>query len=294
MTRRTTGAGLLALGLLFLAVPPAFTADVYDRYTSPILAKVVNEGAGQPIPKLTPALVAAHSNTVGVPSAALLVIKTNGGHLTKALVQFARQRTSTGAVPVALLERVVTYKPGPPLGVQAQAAMVQLYQDFLFNADLAQVVPTAVGGDVRFVADGGEGYLEAVGNAMLFLVTKPVPGTEVKKSARPVLGEEFDPVALTGSYRLHDDGRRVAKLTLKVEAEGQVSGEYVSDQSGRKYELVGKVLAAKHQFQFTVKFPQSEQVFTAWAFTRDAGALCGFSKMQEREFGFYATRLDEE
>ena len=42
-----------------------------------------------------------------------------------------------------------------------------------------------------------------------------------------------------------------------MEADGQVSGQYVSDQTGREYEVFGKVESPKHKIQFTVRFPQS-------------------------------------
>jgi hypothetical protein len=80
-----------------------------------------------------------------------------------------------------------------------------------------------------------------------------------------------------------------------VDAEGQVTGTYTSDQTGRSYEVTGKVAnTPKHEIHFTVKFPQTEQTFHGWIFTRDARAICGSTRMQQHEFGFYALRVDED
>jgi hypothetical protein len=128
----------------------------------------------------------------------------------------------------------------------------------------------------------------------MFLVTKPLAGTEPKKNAKPAVGETFEPHYFNGVYKLHDDGRRTATLTLKVDAAGEVTGEYVSEKTGQKYDVTGKVGTPKHLIQFTVKFPQSQQTFQGWMFTRDAAVICGATRFQEHEFGFYAVRQEDE
>jgi hypothetical protein len=195
-------------------------------------------------------------------------------------------------VPIALIDRFGCYKAND--AIQAAGQNLYLFNGFVFNLELGQVVPPEVGGDLRFVAEGDHGYLEPIGKAKLYLVTRPLPGTEPKKTSKPVVGAVFEAQYFEGTYQLHDDGRRSAKLTLKVDAEGLVTGEYVSALSGRKYEVTGKVLNPRHLIQFTVEFPQSKQTFQGWMFTRDARAFCGVCKMQEHEFGFYALRLEEE
>ena len=281
--------------LLLLLWPVVAWGDVFDRYTNSILSKVPEAAGAKALTKLTPDLVAQHGGKI-VPDTGgvLVVVKTNGGFASKLLVQFARQKAGDKTVPIALLERVTTYRLGHERAVLAQAPLVQLYHDFVFHLDLAQVVPADLGGDLRFVVRGEEVMLEVVGKAQMFLVTQPLAGTEAKKSARPQVGEAFEAEHLNGVYRLHDDGRRSARLALKVSPDGTLTGDYTSEQSGRKYEVTGKLSPEKHRFEFTVKFPQSVQTFQAWAFTKDAGALCGWTKLQEKEFGFYAVRLTEE
>ncbi|HMO36849.1 MAG TPA: hypothetical protein PKA06_12470, partial [Gemmatales bacterium] len=146
--------------------------------------------------------------------------------------------------------------------------------------------------DLKYVDQEG-GYLEVTGQARMYLVTGHLPGTEARKPAgRTVLGEAFDPAVLPGSYLLHDDGRRTATLEItQLDSVGNITGNYTSEQTGRQYEVTGKITTTmKHQIQFQVKFPNSVQEFTGYVFTKDAGAIAGISRMQGQEFGFYAVR----
>jgi hypothetical protein len=283
------------LWLIWLCCPLPSWADAFDRYTNTVLSQVAGAAGVVPITKFTPELALQQHLYVSNNDGILLIVKTNDGLYSKMLVKFARQRFGERTVPIALLERVTTYKPGQERVLQAFAPVVQLYEGFHFNLGLAQVVPAGLAADLLFSAPGTEGQIEPLGKAALYLLTKPLPGAEpAKPTTRPTLSDAFDPSAISGTYRLFDDGRRTARLTLRVTADGVVAGEYVSEQTGRQYEVSGKILGAKHQVQFTVKFPQVEQTFVGFAFTRDAGALAGTTTMQGREFGFYATRVDDD
>lgn len=278
--------------LCFLLITTSLQADTFDRYTNTVLRAGVESSGVQAIDKLTPALVAKHNDLFQETGGVLLIVRTNQGNYAKVLAQFARQKSQDQQIPMALLERATAYKPGQERALQAVAATVHLYDGFLFSFDLAQVVPASVGGDVRYVHTPDGGYVETVGMAKLYVVTKHLPGTEPKKPAgRTVLGEAFDPVALAGTYQLHDDGRRLARLQLAIDADGNITGSYTSEQSGRAYEVTGKITPTmKHQLNFTVKFPNSTQEFTGYLFTKDAQAICGYTKLQGQEFGFYALR----
>jgi hypothetical protein len=267
-------------------------ADVFDRYNNPLLSKVCESDSVQEIKKLTPELIGKHGKLTDS-GGTMLVVKTSGGRNAKLVVQEAQQRAGDKTIPMLLIERFVCFKPEQDQAKQAAGQTIHLYNGFQFSLDLGQVVPADVGGDLRFVADGTWGYVEPVGKAKLYLVTKHLPGTEAIKAAKPTIGETFDPQYFNGTYRLHDNGRRTAKLTLKIEADGTVSGEYISDDTGRSYDVYGKIQSPKHQIQFFVKFPQTEQSFQGFLFTKDAQAICGSSRMQDREFGFYALRSEE-
>ena len=100
------------------------------------------------------------------------------------------------------------------------------------------MVPEALGGDLQFVVDGDKVYAEPVGKAKLYLVTKHDPSVEPKKAGKFVMGDKFEAKYFTGTYRLHDDGRRSGKLVLEVDEDGKtVTGAYYSDKDGQKYDV---------------------------------------------------------
>jgi hypothetical protein len=209
-------------------------------------------------------------------------------------VETARQKIGDQTVPILIIDRFVTFKEGEERTVQASGQNIHLFEGFHFSLDLGQVVPAKMGGDLRLVVDGRKVYAEPVGKAKMYLVTRPLPGTEPKKPDKVVVGGTFEPRYFNGTYKLYDDGRRSGKLVLQVSAIGEVSGAYYSDKDGQKYDVFGKVGVPKHSIQFTIKFPRTEQVFQGWLFTGDAKALAGSSRMQDRETGFYALRVEEE
>jgi hypothetical protein len=109
-----------------------------------------------------------------------------------------------------------------------------------------------------------------------------------------VIGATFEPHYFIGKYKLFDDGRRSGQLVIsEVNASGEVVGTFYSDRDGAKYDVVGKIGAQRHAITFTVKFPQIEQSFNGFLFTGNGKAICGTTKLQEREAGFYAERVEE-
>jgi hypothetical protein len=284
------------LGVLALALAAQSAhADAFDHYVNPVLAKVPGAAGVQEIDRLTPALIDEHDRALPGITGAMLVVRTNDGRWSKVLVQAARQRTDAGnIVPTLLVERYVTYREGQERTVQARGQHVILFEGFHFGLDLGQVVPAALGGDLRVVAQGGKLQAEPVGKAKFYLLTKPLPEAAAKKAPRLIVGETFEPRYFNGAYKLYDDGRRSGTLTLQVADDGEVTGSYYSDKDGRKYEVEGKVGTPKHAIQFTIKFFKTKQVFQGWLLTGDGKALTGSSRLLDREAGFYAVRVEEE
>ncbi|MFO0929831.1 MAG: hypothetical protein U0736_22870 [Gemmataceae bacterium] len=278
--------------LLVLAVPSVVRADAFDPYTNPVLTRLIGGKNVQETKRLTPAQIVDSDRVLPRIPSAFLVVRTNGNRLAKLLVQAAKQKVDAErAVPILSIERFVTYKEGEEQTVLASGANQSLYAGFRFSLDLGQVVPEAVGGDLRFVVDGDKVYVEPVGQARLYLVTKHDPAVEPKKAGKFVMGEKFEPRYFTGAFRLHDDGRRSGRLVLKVDADGRdVTGWYYSDKDGQKYEVRGKVGSPAHAIEFTVKFPRTEQSFRGMLFTGDGKAMAGTSRMIDREAAFYAVR----
>jgi hypothetical protein len=280
--------------LLAGAFPQVVYADAFDHYTNTVLTKVPDAKGIKEIKQLTPALIADHDGVLARTTGTMVVIKTNETRYAKLLVQDARQKTtSTEAVPILLIERYVTYKEGEEQAVQAKGQNIRLFDGFQFNLDIGQVVPASVAGDLRFVATKDKTYAEPVGKAKMYLVTKPLPEATPKKATRPEIGATFEPRFFDGTYKLYDDGRRSGTLHLKVEKKNKVSGKYYSAKDGRKYEVVGKIGSPAHTIEFTIIYPRTRQEFHGWMFTGDGKAIAGFTRLQDRDMGFYALREEK-
>jgi hypothetical protein len=283
-------AGFVLLGLAL----PIHAADAFDHYLNPVLSKALESEAVKEVKQAPVKLLREHDRILpGVPGA-LLIVKTNEGRNCKLLVQPASQRAPGDKfLPMLLIERFVTFREGEERAVAASGKGLSLFGGFRLSLDLGQIVPEELGGDLRYVVDGDKIYVEPLGKAKLYLVTKHLAEATPPKPEKFVIAEPFEPKYFNGTYKLYDDGRRGGRLTLKVEEDGSVTGAYYSDKDGKKYEVRGKVGMPKHAIQFTVQFPNAEQVFQGYLFTGDGKALTGSSRMAEREAGFYAVRLEE-
>jgi len=292
---------LTLAALLLLAGTPALRADAFDNYTNSLLAKVPAAAGVQEVKRLPAETILESGGVIPNNTSALLVVQTNDGRFSKLLVTSGRKRLSDekqSLVPILLIERYATYRPGTERTVEAQGQNVILFDGFHFSLDMGQVVPEKIGGDLRFVAkeDGDKPAiaLEPVGKAKVYLLTKPLPEAAPKKTGKFVMGESFEPRYFNGKFKLYDDGRRSGILTLKVDDEGGITGSFVSDKDGQEYEVQGKIAVPKHAIEFTMRLPRTEQKFKGYLFTGNGLAIIGFSRLQDREAGFYATRVEEE
>jgi len=284
-----------AVVTLVLASPHLARADSFDNYTNDILLKVPKSKSAQKIQKLTTEMMVQNSRVLpGVPGTFLVVVN-HEGRMSKLMAQPARQKISEdSSLPIFLIERFVTFRDGEERTIHAQNKMVRLFPDFHFDLDMGQIVPAKLGGDLRFVARGEESYLEPVGKAEIYLVTEHLPEANSKKLSRPEVGAKFEPRFFEGVYKLYDDGRRSGTLHLnKVADNGDVLGVYYSDKDGRKYEVAGKVGNPAYGIQFRVTLPRTVQFFQGLMFTGDGRAIAGSSRLQERETGFYAVRVEK-
>lgn len=285
----------LAVVCCLLAAPPGLRADAFDRYLSAVLEKAPTSAGVKEVKQLTPDMIGDNDRVLPKTNGALLIVKTNEARFSKLLVQAARQKVNdTTSLPILLIERYVTYQEGEERAVEAAGQNVKLFNGFRLSLDIGQIVPAELGGDLQFVAEGDKVYLQPVGKAKLYLVTKPLPGTEPKKSTKPVVGDTFQSSYFNGTYHLHDDGRRSGRLKLQVDESGDVSGAYYSDKDGKKYDVYGKIGPTKNAITFTIKFPRVEQIFQGLMFTGDASAIAGSSRLQEQPTAFYALRTEEE
>jgi hypothetical protein len=284
----------VALAFAALSLPVAVRADVFDYYTNPVLNKVPGADGAKEVKELPQRLLTQHDRVLTNVPGAFLVVKTNQGRNAKLLVHAARQRIDEErSMPILLIERYVTFREGEERTIEASGKELSLFPGFRLSLDLGQVVPAELGGDLRLVVEGDKVFVQPLGKAKLYLVTKALPDIVPRKGAKLVVGDTFEPRYFNGTYKLYDDGRRSGTLNLKVEEDGSVSGTYYSDKDGRKYEVHGKIGMPRHSIQFTIKFPRSEQTFQGFLFTGDGQVMTGSSRLADREAGFYARRVEE-
>jgi hypothetical protein len=279
--------------LLFAALA-APAPDQFDHYINPVLAKAIDDGFAKELQRAGDKELSDHDRVIPGAGATCLIVRTNEGRWAKLLCQIARQKTSGDKfVWMLLIDRYVTYREGEERTVVASGKNLSLFGGFRLSFDLGQIVPEELGGDIRFVVDGNNLYVEPLGKAKLYVLTKPVPDIAPKKPDKLVIGETFEIRYFNGKYKLFDDGRRSGTLELKVDDEGKVTGAYYSDKDGAKYEVNGLVGNPKHTISFTVKFPRSEQTFSAMLFTGDGKALAGMCQTSAGKTAFYAVRVEE-
>jgi hypothetical protein len=277
-----------------LALTGRGRADAFDNYTNPLLNKALESDAVKELKQVTPDDLLNSDRVLPGVDGAVLIVKTGGGRNAKLVAHPARQKTDmTHSVATLLIDRYVAYKEGEERTVTATGKNLALFPGFRVSFDMGQVVPEELGGDLRFVVDGDKSYAEPVGKAKLYLLVKPLPEATPKKPDKLVVGEKFEPRYFNGKYKLYDDGRRSGELVLKVDDDGAVTGAYYSDKDGSKYEVRGKIGMPDYSIQFTVQFPRAEETFQGYLFTGDGKHLAGSSRMNERDAGFFATRIEE-
>jgi hypothetical protein len=271
-------------------------AEQFDYYTNPVLSKAVSDSALKEVKELTSDQVAEYSSALPDSPSTFLVVVTNDKRFAKLLVQPARQKVGDKQYALLLVDKYVTFKGTSDRAIQASGQSLHLYPGLRMSLELGQVVPEAVGGDLTVVAadkDAAAFVVKAIGDARLFVVTKPIPGVVPKKTPKLVVGEAFETRFFAGRYKLHDDGRRSGVLKLEVKDNGEITGTFTSDKDGREYEVQGKAGTPKHAVNFSIQFPATTQSFTGYMFTGDGKAIAGTTKMLEREAGFYAERIED-
>lgn len=286
----------LVVGLLAVAMFSKIAyAEAFDDYTAPVIAEAVMAGKWKELEELTGEAMIDAAGVVPKTTGAMLIVRTNEFRWAKLLVQPGRQRFGKEVVPTISIEKYVTIRELTEKAIQAQGQTLALFDQFHFSLDLGQVVPSHLGGDLKVVADEqGNLRLKTIGMAKMYLVTEHLKLNTDKKAEKFVIGDPFEPKYFNGKFKLYDDGRRSGLLTLKVEESGVVRGAFYSDKDNQKYEVSGKVKSPSHAIQFTIYLPRTEQVYDGMMFTGTGLAITGFSKLQNREAGFYALRITDE
>jgi hypothetical protein len=288
------------VGMILLFAPLVARGDAFDYYTLPILQKVPEAAGAKQVTELTPELILANSQVLPNTEAAMIVVYTNDDRWAKLLVVAARHKhvPMPGAdpefIPMLRVERFVTFREASDRAVLASGQGLSLFPGFRLHLDMGQVVPEKLGGDLIVGEPKPKTFVvKPLGKAKIYLLTKPLPEAAPQKAQKLEVGEKFEPAYFNGTFKLQDDGRRSGVLRLKVGADNDVTGTFVSDQNGREYEVSGSVATPSHKIQFVVKLPQTQEEYTGYMFTGNGKAIAGTCVLQGREAGFYAVRIDE-
>lgn len=279
-----------ALAGQVLVSDSAYALDAFERHTLPQLRQVV--GANKALATITSKeLTTLKPLGRGVDSPCL-VIKTDAGNLAKALVSFGLRKTANQPIPVLMIDRYVTYDPGRGGQTTAHGKDVMLFPGFAFDFDIGQVVPQDAGGDFEFA---GERKIVAQGKAELFPLNGPVELAESSgKKHDPLDHDGILPQDFGGVWRVDADGRWKGTMELECDAEGNISGKYLSADTQSSYAVAGKVDKGTNRASLVIELANSDQLLEAFLWSTDKSVMAGITTMAEKRFGFHATRADED
>ncbi|MFQ5732213.1 MAG: hypothetical protein ACE5KM_09680 [Planctomycetaceae bacterium] len=263
-------------------VSAANAADVFDRHTSAWLKKGIAKGT--PLTGLSLRDAARLKTLSADLSSPCVVIRTNDGNITKALVGWGFRRGKGKLVPVLLIERFVTYRQNRGDVAAASGKDVMLFAGFAFNFDIGQVVPAGQGGDVRM---RNTGALEPLDKAQLFGLNGSLLPTPKKTTAT---GGNAISRGFAGVWKVTVDGRWNGEMRLQLGNNGKLSGKYTSSESKSTYDVTGRVASLRHHAKLAIAFDNAKQTVDAYLFTRDKSTMAGTATLGGRRFGFYAVR----
>ncbi len=278
---------LLGFALL-IPVRQIEALDRFDRHTTFWLKEAVKNST--PRSELSSGQAASLKTLGGGSSSPCLIVKTNQGHWTKALVSWGVRRGADNTLtPVLLIERYVTYDNDRPDLALAAGKGVMLFAGFQFNFEIGQVVPDGQGGDIVL---GEDKRLRPVGQAQIFALDgSALPPAEQGEKYDPTAHEGVSPRDFSGDWKINADGRWQGTCSLVIDEEGNAQGSYVSDQSKSVYPVRGQISGLPHRLTFDVELANTTQSFEAFLWTKDKSTMAGTTTLAERKFGFYATRL---
>jgi hypothetical protein len=281
-----------SIGALFVCLTTfasAQAADVFDRQTTKDLQKYLE--AATPVAQFTlndSAKVRTLGPTISNPC---ILVKTDDGNYTKALVGWGLRKGPDKPTPVLLIERFVTYRGDRPDLTAAAGKDVMLFPGFGFNFDIGQVVPAGQGADVEFTA---EQTLKPVGTSTLVLLSGTMlPPPEKTAKHDPAAQEGVVPEDFAGSWRVDADGRWKGEWELKVTDNDRITGTFVSDESQNRYEISGQFGATPHNIKLDVFLANTQMQVDGFLWTKDKSQLAGTITLTGRKFGFHAVRVKE-
>lgn len=283
-------AAVLAVSCLAAAFSTPVFADAFDDHTGYWLKKAADDG--KPVETLSMRDGSRLKSIGRGISSPCVVVTTDEDNLVKAIVTWGYRKNSDGEkVPVALIEKYVTYRGDRRNLTVASGNDVMLFPGFGFNFDIGQVVPKGQGSDIECTEDGS---LKSMDKAKLFGLDGPAtPDPEPTKYPDPNSHSGVEPTDFAGTWRVRIDGRWEGTWEIDVE-DRRIYGRFISDDTKSVYEISGKITALPHNAKIKVELAQTDQEFDAFLWTKDKSAMAGTVIMADRKIGFFATREKSE
>lgn len=279
---------ICTLASLILPPTPGLALDIFDRHTTFWLRQAVKNI--KPVATFESGDGASLNNLGPGITSPCIVLHTNNGNWTKALVGWGFRKSEKGLVPVVLLERYVTYDNDRQDVAVASGQNVMLFPGFSFNFDIGQVVPADQGADIVFNEDR---QLAVVGEATLHpLNGSVVPGGD-GESEDPLDHEGVLPRDFSGTWKVDADGRWRGTWKMTVDDDGNISGQHLSEETKSVYTLRGKVDNVPHRATVEVEFANATQSYDIYLWTKDKSALAGTTTLVGKTFGIYGIRATE-
>jgi len=281
---------LLIIAVLFAIPSQAFGVDVFDRHTSYWVKDAFRNS--EPVDSLSSGMAAGWDTLGPTITSPCLILKTNNGNWTKALISWGLKKDDEGnRIPVFVIERYVTFDNERQDLSIAHGKNVILFPGSLFNFDIGQIVPENNGGDIQFndkkrIAPVAKAAMHGISGSRL-------PTEDKNKKYDPTAHDGVQPRDFSGSWMINGDGRWIGKLILTVDEDGKAFGQYISDETKSVYPVEGRVTGEPHRIDLKITLANTAQTIEGYLWTKDKSAMAGITTIVERKFGFYALREKE-